>query len=224
VRKFQTDGEKAGLARQRAAIQAQELDESDNFANFAVWSKANKLDVAVSVPAVEGAVGDTVDLTYEIVNNGPSDGGGPGAVITAPSGTVLLPAEWCYTDGTDNEQKPESAKLQCHFESFFPTTASGLGKIKPTVQLKIKSTPGTDGTIVVDGATAAKEYKPANNTAKIVITTDGDGGTGGGDPGLPITGAPAALVAGTGAAALAVGVAVLMVFRRRRIVLQTPQD
>ncbi|MEU8214935.1 peptidase [Micromonospora taraxaci] len=229
VRKLQAKGAKGDLAKQRAA--QRELDESDNYAWFGFWTKKNTLDVAVTAPAVKGAVGKTVTVPYEVVNNGPSDGGGPSVIITAPTGTVLLPSEWCYTDGTEHEQLPESTKLRCNFESEFPTTASGWGRIKSTVQVKIKSTPGTDGTIVAQSVvTGATESKPENNTARIVITTgDGGAGTGDGDNGgsgggLPVTGAPAAMLAGGGAAVLALGAVLLVMFRRRRLVLQVPRD
>jgi LPXTG-motif cell wall-anchored protein len=69
---------------------------------------------------------------------------------------------------------------------------------------------------------ASTESRPANNTARIVITGgSGDGGSGGG---LPVTGAPIALLAGAGAGGLALGVALLVLFRRRRVVLETPRD
>ncbi|MFC0099949.1 peptidase [Micromonospora marina] len=221
---------RAGLARK--SVVERELDESDNYADFRYWSRKNTLDVAVTAPPVRGAIGQTVDLTYEVVNNGPSDGGGPGVVITAPSGTVLLPSEWCYTDGQPGNTLPESAKLRCNFESEFPSVASGYGRIKPTVKLKIKSTPGTDGTIVVDGATSSTESKPENNTARIVVAVgnggpgtgdsgDGTGGTGGG---LPITGAPAATLAGVGTVVLAAGAVLFVLFRRRRVAFQAPRD
>ncbi|WP_327026894.1 LPXTG cell wall anchor domain-containing protein [Micromonospora sp. NBC_01739] len=208
-------------ASRRSAAE-RELDESNNYADFRFWSKKNTLDVAVTAPAIKGAVGETVDLTYEVVNHGPSDGGGPGVLITAPSGTVLLPAEWCYTDGEPGRTLPESKKLRCNFESEFPSTASGFGRIKATVKIKIKSEPGTDGTIVADGAMYSSESKPENNTARIVINTgDGDGGTGGG---LPVTGTSATLLAGVGAAVLAVGAVLLVMFRRRRVAFQAPRD
>ncbi|MGN9813163.1 peptidase [Micromonospora sp. BQ11] len=216
---------KAGLARQ--SVVQRELDDQDNYADFLFWSKPNTLDVAVTAKPVTGTVGQTVDLTYEVVNNGPSDGGGPGVLITAPTGTVLLPAEWCYTDGTPGRVEPESAKLRCNFESEFPSVASGYGRITATVKLKIKSAPGADGTIVVDGATSSTESKPANNTARIVFASGGgsggddDGGSGGG---LPVTGAPAMALAGTGVAVLALGAVLLVLFRRRRVVLQAPRD
>jgi hypothetical protein len=218
VRKRQAAAEKAGPAALDRALA--ELDDSDNYASFAFFTKKNTLDVAVKAPAVSGSVGDTVDLKYEVVNNGPSDGGGPSVVITAPSGTVLLPAEWCYTGGTEGETRPESKVLRCNFESEYPTVFSGYGRIKATVQLKIKSTPGTDGTIVVksDGV-GSTESKPANNRARIVVDSGSDGTAGG----LVITGAPTGLVAGVGAAALALGVTIVVLFRRRRVVLQLPR-
>lgn len=228
LRKQQAKAAKAGIAKQRAALR--ELNESDNWADFRFWSKANTLDVAVTAPAVKGAVGQTVDVAYEVVNNGPSDGGGPSVVITAPTGTALLPSEWCYTDGTEGEQLPESKKLRCSFESEFPTTASGYGRVKAIVKVKIKSTPGTDGTIVARSSTAAAESKPGNNTAPIVINTGAAGGdtsggdTGGAGGGLPVTGAPTGALAAVGAAVIALGAVLVVVFRRRRVVLQTPGD
>jgi LPXTG-motif cell wall-anchored protein len=213
---------KAGAGDRVSAFQ--ELDESDNYADFRIFTKKNTLDVAVTAPAVRGEVGQTVDLTYEVVNHGPSDGGGPGVVITAPSGTVLLPAEWCYTDGTEHESQPESAVLRCNFESEFPTVASGYGRIRATVKLKIKSTPGTDGTIVARSCcVGSTESRPANNTARIVITS-GTGGTGGAGGGLPVTGAAAGTLAAAGGAVLALGVVLLVLVRRRRVVLVTPRD
>ncbi|MEU1746734.1 peptidase [Micromonospora arida] len=221
VRKLAAKGAKGDLARQRAA--QGELDESDNYALFGFWTKPNTLDISVTAPAVKGAAGQTVDVVYEVVNNGPSDGGGPSVIITAPTGTVLLPNVWCWPDVPEQE----SAKLQCNFESEFPSTASGWGRIRSSVQVKIKSTPGTDGTIVARSVTAASESKPENNTARIVITSgtagggDDEGGSGGG---LPITGAPAAMLASGGAAVLVLGAALLVLFRRRRVVLQIPRD
>jgi hypothetical protein len=216
---------KSAQAKQKSALK--EIDESDNFAEFRWWSKPNKLDVQVTAKPVTGKVGQTVDLKYEIVNNGPSDGGGPFAVITAPSGTVLLPADWCYTDGTQHEQKPESAKLRCNFESEYPSVASGYGRIRQTLKLKIKSAPGSDGTIYAQSCcVGSTETNEANNTATIVFTSGGSGdtGSGGSGGGLPITGTPVALIAGFGGAVALAGVVLAFVFRRRRIVLQTPRD
>ena len=213
---------RAGAATsKKAATVEDELDELDSYADFRYWSKKNTLDVRVEAKPISGEVGSTVDLSYQITNEGPSDGGGPSVLITAPTGTALLPNEWCYTDGTEHEQRPESAKLRCNFESEYPTVKSGYGKVDHTVQLRIKSTPGDDGTIYGESCcVGSTDSDKSNNTAAIVFATDGEGGGGG----LPVTGAPVGLVAGIGGAVVALGLALMVVFRRRRLVLQVPQD
>lgn len=216
-----TQASKSAQAERKSVLR--EIDESDNYASFRYWSKKNTLDVKVNAKPISGKIGQTVDLAYEIVNQGPSDGGGPSVLITAPSGTVLLPAEWCWTDGTEHEQRPESKKLRCNFESEYPAVASGYGKVTPTVKLKIKSTPGNDGTIYAASCcVGSTDSNKANNTARIVFST-GEGGSGGGG-GLPVTGSPVSLVAGIGGAVVALGIVLMFVFRRRRVVVEVPQD
>jgi len=217
-----TQASKSALAKRTSALR--EVDEpDDDFGTFSYWSKPNKLDVRVSARPVSGKVGQTVSLRYEVVNLGPSDGGGPSVLITAPSGTVLLPADWCWTDGTEHEQRPESKKLRCNFESEYPAVASGYGKLTPTVKLKIKSAPGNDGTIYAESSgIGSTESNKANNTTRIVFTEAG--GSGGSGGGLPITGSPVALVAGIGGAVVVLGVVLMVVFRRRRVVVETPRD
>ncbi|MEV4352021.1 hypothetical protein AB0J83_46805 [Actinoplanes sp. NPDC049596] len=144
-----------------------EIDGSNSAAQFSVWSAPNGGDVAVTVPPVRGKAGDTVDLAFEVYNNGPSDGSGPTVLITAPSGTAILPAESCWTEGTDHEQQPESARVRCVYEGFFPTVNSGQGIARHSVPLKIKSSPGTDG--VVEASGVRTETKPGNNKAPIVV-------------------------------------------------------
>ncbi|WP_433303964.1 peptidase [Actinoplanes sp. CA-030573] len=229
-------GEKAKASKSvpaKAKATLGEIDESDNWAEFRWWSKPNQLDVRVSAQPVTGTVGQTADLKYEIVNQGPSDGGGPSVLITAPAGTVLLPAEWCWTDGTEHEQKPESARLRCSFESEFPSVASGFGRIGQTLKLKIKSTPGSDGTILAQSCcVGSTETDKADNTARIVFAaaggsgggSAGDPGSGGSGGGLPITGTPIALIAAIGGAVMAAGIVLAFVFRRRKVVLRAPGD
>ncbi|MFV2012633.1 MULTISPECIES: hypothetical protein [unclassified Micromonospora] len=138
-------------------------------------TRPNAFDIAVTAAPVTGAPGETVDLTLTVVNNGPSDGGGPGVTVIAPSGAVLLPSDWCHTEGEPGTRLPESAALRCNFESLFPATASGGGRITHTLQLMIKSTPGTDGTIVAESIGPSTESDPSNNTVPIVFTGAGDG-------------------------------------------------
>jgi hypothetical protein len=103
--------------------------------------------------------------------------------------------------------------------------------LKPTVKLKIKSKPGTDGTIYAASCcVGSTDSKPANNIARIVFKpTAGHSGTGGGTGsgsgggstggqggggGLPVTGTPVALIAGVGGAVLVLGIVLMVVFRR----------
>ncbi|WP_173060308.1 CARDB domain-containing protein [Phytohabitans houttuyneae] len=206
-------GALAKVSKANRLAAAEELDTSNNLATFSIWSKANTIDVEVTVPPVAGEVGQTVTVKYTIVNNGPSDGGGPAYDITAPSGTVLVhPGGWCRVPDVE-DQPAEATKLRCVVESEWLTIHSGYGRLTGSVQVKIKSTPGTDGAIHAENiAVQAKESNPANNTAAIVIT---QGGTGGG---LPVTGPRAGLVAGAGALLVAAGVVALVMIRRRRII------
>ncbi|MDG4762721.1 LPXTG cell wall anchor domain-containing protein [Solwaraspora sp. WMMD406] len=208
---------KAQESAGRAASTPDEIDTDDNVAYFAVYTKPNTLDIEVTAAPVTGEPGDTVDLTYTVVNNGPSDGGGPGVTITAPTGTVLLPAEWCYTEGEPGTQLPESPALRCNFESLFPATASGAGRITHTVRLKVISTPGDDGTITAGSSGPSTESDPSDNTVPIVFTTAGGGAGGGGDDELPITGSSTGLIAAVGGATVLLGVLLVVGARRRGV-------
>jgi LPXTG-motif cell wall-anchored protein len=208
-------------AGRAAASRFEEIDTNDNVAGFAVHTKPNTLDVEVTAPPVTGEPGDIVELTYTVVNNGPSDGGGPGVTITAPTGTVLLPADWCYTEGEPGTRLAESPALRCNFESIFPTTASGAGRINHTVRLKIISTPGDDGTITAGSYGPSTESDPSNNTAPIVFTVAGGGG-GGGDDQLPITGASTGMTVAVAGAAVLIGLLLLVAGTRRRATVTTP--
>jgi LPXTG-motif cell wall-anchored protein len=207
--------------KQKTALR--EIDESNNFADFSFWSKKNTIDIRVTAQPVAGKVGQTVDLTFEVANLGPSDGGGPSVLITTPSGTVLVPGKWCQSVGSDLTH-PGPSKWGCFYESEYPTVHSGAGTIKATVGLKITSKPGTDGTISAQFCcVASTETNKANNTARIVFTT-AEGGAGGSGGGLPITGSNTALIAGAGGAIVVIGVVLALMFRRRRVAFRLPQD
>ncbi|MEV4630091.1 peptidase [Micromonospora sp. NPDC049523] len=231
-------------SKAKRAAAARELDDSDNIADFQLWTKPNTIDFSVTAEPVTGAVGDVVEVPYTVVNNGPSDGGA-GWKVVAPSGTVLLPSEWCYERDADGHILPESTTQGCSIESFFPSTASGYGRISSKLRIKIKSTPGTNGTITVDNYGPATESKHDNDVAKIVLGTpgsntpgtgdggsgdggSGDGGSGDGGAGagggLPVTGVQAGLLGGVGGAALIAGATLFLLARRRRLVLVVPSE
>jgi hypothetical protein len=147
-----------------------DADEENNSDDFSWFSKRNTHDVAATVRPVRGTVGQTVDLTFDVVNYGPSDGGGPDVLVTAPTGTTLRPTEWCWTEGTPHEQRPESRQVRCNFEGFFPTVHSGYGRISHTIPLKINATPARDGWIHAEGdIVPGTESRPANNRARIIV-------------------------------------------------------
>ena len=205
-------------AKQKAALR--EADDSNNYADFSFWGKKNTIDIRTTAQPVTGKVGQTADLTFEVDNLGPSDGGGPSVLITAPSGTVVVPGKWCLSVGSERTQ-PGPGQWRCFYESEYPTVHSGYGKIKATVKLKITSTPGTDGSISANYCcVASTETNKANNTATIVVTT----GTGGSGGGLPITGSNTTLIAGAGGATVLVGAVLALMFRRRRMAFRLPQD
>ncbi|MEO3821004.1 peptidase [Plantactinospora sp. B24E8] len=180
-------------------------------AEFTIWSKANTYDFAVAVPSLTGAVGDTVEVAYTITNRGPSDGSASWRIV-APSGTVLLPSEWCEFRDDQGRPATELSAVECGAKDDWPAEASGSGTVSATVRVKIKSEPGTNGTITVRPHGHSTETSTSNNTARIVINKPGGGG---GE--LPITGARPGPTGALGASAVLLGVLLLLLVRRRRV-------
>lgn len=180
-------------------------------AEFTIWAKANTHDFAVAVPSLTGAVGDTVEVAYTITNRGPSDGSASWRIV-APSGTVLLPSEWCVFLDDLGRPATELAAVECTNTADWPAEASGRGTVSAKIRLKIKSEPGTDGTITVRTHGFSTETNTSNNTARIVIDKPGGGG---GE--LPITGARPGPTGALGASAVLLGVLLLLLVRRRRV-------
>jgi hypothetical protein len=199
---------------------AREADTSDNVARYKMWTKANTNDFSVSATAVTGAVGDTVEVPYTLVNNGPSDGAA-GWQIVAPSGTVLVRGgdRWCYFHDDQGRQVDELRSVRCGTESEWPSKASNAGMVTGKIKVRIVSTPGDDGTLTVKSFGPSRDPNPANDVARLVI----DVPAGAGDS-LPITGAKTALVGGAGAAAVALGVLFYLLARRRTIIMVTPDE
>ncbi|WP_203857805.1 hypothetical protein [Plantactinospora mayteni] len=208
--------------KKAAAAVAREVDTEDNVVFYKMWTKANTNDFAVTAKPVSGAVGDTVTVPYTLVNNGPSDGAA-GWQIVAPSGTVLVRGgdEWCYFLDENGHQTDELPEVRCGIESEWPSKASGVGPVKGAIKVRIISAPGDDGTIKVTSFGASKDPEPGNDVAALSIDTTGGGGGGGG---LPITGVKAGIAGGVGVAAIALGVLLFVLTRRRRIVMVTPKQ
>ncbi|MEQ4301504.1 hypothetical protein ABNF97_08950 [Plantactinospora sp. B6F1] len=193
-------------------------------AEFGIWTRPNSHDLEVRATPVTGSVGDTVEVPYRITNHGPSDGGAAWRIV-APSGTVLLPSQWCAFRDEQGEPVAELTEVDCGTESQWLATASGEGVVSSAIRLKIKSTPGTDGTITIRALGPSTETGPKSNTAQLLINKPGGGGgADGGDDGLPITGVRTGPIAAVGAAALLLGAVLLLVGRRRRSTAPPPAE
>lgn len=193
----------------------------NNWAGFAIWTKPNTHDFAVTAGSVSGSIGDIVEIPYTVINNGPADGGA-GWTFKAPTGTVLVndaqyDGPWCYFLDEHGRPAKELPEVSCSTEGEFPAKASGYQGVKGKMKLRIISTPGDNGTLRVRSFPESTESNPANNEVKLVVTVSGGGG--GGDGGLPVTGANAALIGGIGGGAVAIGAALFFLARRRRIVV-----
>ncbi|MFD0968995.1 LPXTG cell wall anchor domain-containing protein [Plantactinospora endophytica] len=196
-----------------------------NVDEFSIWTKANSHDLEVRATAVTGSVGDTVEVPYTITNHGPSDGAATWRIV-APSGTVLLPSQWCAFRDEAGESIAELSEVDCGTESQWPATASGEGVLSSVVRVKINSTPGTNGTVTVRSVGPSTETGPKSNTAKIVFNEPGGGGgaVDGDDDGLPITGARTGPIAAVGAGVLLLGAVLLLLGRRRRSTVPPPSE
>ncbi|MDG4829617.1 hypothetical protein O7627_09915 [Solwaraspora sp. WMMD1047] len=208
----------AGLAPTTRAASRREGNTENNWAEFAVWTKPNKHDFAVTAGPVSGNIGDIVEIPYTVINNGPSDGSA-GWTFTAPTGTLFVDdgdhenGPWCYFNDEDGRPVEELPVVSCSTEGEFPAKASGYQGVQEKIKLRIVSTPGDDGTLRVRPYGENAESNPANDEVKLVVTVGGSGG------GLPITGVNAALVGAVGGGVVAVGAALFLLARRRRIVI-----
>lgn len=78
-------------------------------------------------------------------------------------------------------------------------------------------------------AKSIDDANPADNTAEFAVhvaapASGGNGGNGGNGGGLPVTGTQVGLISGVGGGVLAIGLALFVISRRRRVVLVTPDD
>ncbi|MFU8872160.1 cell wall anchor protein [Micromonospora sp. SL4-19] len=101
----------------------------------------------------------------------------------------------------------------------------GLVSVEPigTVPSIARAKPASQLPTNVEGMQAPDVDNSDNSDGYAVIVT-AKGGSGGGEGGLPVTGAKAGLIGGVGAAVLAAGGAMFLVARRRRVVLVAPGD
>ncbi|MEV6814726.1 LPXTG cell wall anchor domain-containing protein [Micromonospora sp. NPDC051296] len=216
-----------------AARNAQaDIEPDNNWSSLALTvTGKNGTDLEAIGDKVSGAKGDEVVATVGFRNNGPAtlDYSRGGSSVTyleigVPTGTsaVTVPDN-CSPVSNKGEWgepgEPGGRTYRCYASSFIKagdeeTIEFGLriDKVTPnaTGKVKINVPCQCDGGFYSD-------LKPSNDTAKIVVNANGqggDGGQGGGE--LPITGANTVLIAGAGSVLLAAGVVGFVLARRRR--------
>jgi hypothetical protein len=200
----------------------------------------NRADLAVSGAKVAGEADTVVTATLGLRNNGPASrwtdiGPAVEATVTLPPGT-----SYAEQDVPKNCSASEFEPLDrvTVWSCRAPLYLEAGEEVSFAFPLRITTViPNATGTIVLDKEYADK-VNTCNNTAKIIINPIGGntptpacdpsaspsptptGGTGGGDgtdePGLPITGPGAGLIAGSGVLIVLLGIGALVLTRRRR--------
>lgn len=232
-----TDGERLTVTRKTAPPSATsaDIDESDNYAFFGVGGIVNRLDVAALPARITGTVGQTVRVKVGIHNIGPAALNGTRSGEPAlwfqfivPAGVRVVSApQTCASivekDGVQypTDGAPGGTYYRCHTGVFLAAGA----KVTAEFGVKITSLTAPAGSVTLNDRYAIpptfKDDNLANNTAPVTVAAPG--GQGGGE-GLPITGAKAGIVGGTGALTLVAGGLVLLMARRRRVVLVAGED
>lgn len=190
-------------SRSTSQRRAKDVDGDDNSATFAVLTKENPADLAVSASKAAGKVGDTVQVRVTVRNHGPADANGFEAKIALPTGTRLVGVpKACSLDKADRT-------LHCRAGDFLDKGKSAHQDLK----LKISSEERQHGWVRVS-TNQIPDQKQGNNKAEIRIA-EPSGGSGGG---LPVTGVSLTAAIGGGAAAVLLGATLFLLARRRRAV------
>lgn len=222
-----------------------------DWANVLYSVGANLTDLAAVGAQITGGVGDTVALEVGVTNHGPADIGpfqpGVGDPTMQPTVTVaftdsvtvvevLSPADpigpvgWCVplihgSPDWEHLNAPGANVYECSaIETALATGDTWLFRFR----VEIAGAGTSAGT--VQTASGAEDPDVSNNTADITLTVgssggdtdDEDGGGGGGS--LPVTGASVGLLAGAGIVALAAGIGLYLLTRRRRVRLTTDDE
>ena len=196
------------------------------FGVITIETTDNPYDLGIADANVKGQKGDKVTVTVPVTNGGPASADaffdGPGSYVVIgqlPSGLDLLEVDedgWICLDKDDFEyylpvEDPEKLDFACYFDSLDPDASIDLSF---TVEITDASA-SDDGRLEVialenDGYPGVIDRDLKNNVAKISVNASGSGK-------LPTTGASMTAIAGGAALAVALGAALFMVSRRRRI-------
>jgi hypothetical protein len=205
-----------------ALVPGDDLNNYDNAVEFAVAVPKHAADSVAIGAGISGSAGETKSIQVGVRDDGPADVLIPSeswalsANVTLPAGvTVLAVDQQCapIIDGKtdwDKQGKPDGLSYQC----FPPEDVTAGHEYLFPFKVKVTGSAGAAGSIVVDGG--VQDPDTGNNTAAIMLTV-ATGGTGGGEGGLPVTGARVGVVAGIGALLVVAGAVALVLVRRRRI-------
>jgi LPXTG-motif cell wall-anchored protein len=196
--------------------------------NDQIWLLAidgdQRADFAAVGTTISGAVGTEVKTSIGVENLGPAEvdfgrtpAFTPNLEVTVPDGvTVTAVDDRCAPlaggqPDWDNAGKPGLRHYWCAPHQLIIEVDE---TISYDLTLRIDTSAGATGPVVIrhrneDGETGS-DLSATNDTAAIVVN-------GGGSGSLPVTGARTAALAGAGGLALALGVAVYLLARRRRL-------
>lgn len=214
-------GKRGITAADDADLADLDLNFADNIAMFDVKVSKNPADSVALGATFSGAVGETRTVKVGVRNDGPA------ATLPATAGwiysvEVKLPAGVTATEVdedclplVDGELDIDQEFGEAAGRDYLCLHEGNLTKGRSaswSFTAKITGDSTTAGSVVV--YSGVQDSVSSNNTATIGVDLTA-GGSGGG---LPVTGAPAGLVAGGGALLLAGGAVAFVLARRRRIV------
>ncbi|MGH3655613.1 MAG: hypothetical protein ACRDUA_03045, partial [Micromonosporaceae bacterium] len=189
------------MATKSGRAKPSEVDGDDNSAGFAVLTKENPADLAVSANKASGQVGDVVKVTLSVRNNGPADANGFHATVAVPKGTKLTKVPRACSYHADKRT------LHCKAGDMLDKGRTA----KQDLLLRITSDKLENGSAKV-ATNVIPDRKKGNNSTPVNVTI----GTGGSGGGLPVTGVSLTAVIAGGALAVLLGGVLFLVARRRR--------
>ncbi|MEV4637944.1 hypothetical protein AB0J80_11375 [Actinoplanes sp. NPDC049548] len=205
--------------QRRSSAAEGELNDWDNIASFFVKVSKNPADNVAVGATFTGAVGDTRTVKVGVRNDGPAAMLGPlqgwisFSKVRIPAGVELTKVDRDCMAVVDGKPVGDDGG-EVHGRDYVCIAIENLGKGEQAVFSFTGTITGASsaGSVTVDGG--EQDSKKSNDVAQIAVQLTA-GGSGGG---LPVTGAPAGLLAGGGALLLAAGAAAFVIARRRRIV------
>ncbi|GGN47439.1 hypothetical protein GCM10010109_83660 [Actinoplanes campanulatus] len=201
---------------------AEDLNEDDNFTIFSVTVPKSTAETAAVGGSFTGEIGEERTAEVGLRNLGPSGTVPPSiaslqyAHIKLPTGIELMKIDERCLPGTSLTEIDESVTdlaqvtdLVCLVVESVPNKGRYMFSLSAEI---LDVAEHKAGSVSINGG--VQDKKKDNNKAALTVKLT-SGGTGGG---LPITGAPAGLIAGSGAALLAAGFIAFRAARRRRII------